>query len=87
MAKIIEKTIIGTPALWSSLLFFILCPVAPMRLTVLKNSPTGFAVITGTPRVIKIGINTIAAPTPPRAKIKAETSDIMKMRINVMLIL
>ena len=58
--------------------------LAPARLIVLKNSPTGFATFIGTPIDTRMGMRIIAAPTPPRAKTKAEIKEIIAILIVIL---
>jgi len=54
--------------------------LAPVKLMMLLNNPTGFATLIGIPKETRIGMIIMAPPTPPREKIKAATKEMIAIK-------
>ncbi len=57
--------------------------LAPVRLIVLQNKPTGLAMLIGIPSDTSIGIRIMAAPTPPSEKINAAANEMMNINVSI----
>ena len=75
-----ENTMMGIPTLKSRRLFLILEMLAPVRLMILLNRPTGFATLIGMPNETRMGMIIMAPPTPPRENINAAINEIRAIK-------